>query len=169
MNKFFTVIFSLLFVNISFSQDIKTLNESDTLYYFFRHKKSEWTGPLALRSSPNIYSRDYVVKLNSISHNFVYMSHEKNKAQKWIEVDTITKPKTFLKAIKDQTICHKSLKKMGYGNLYNFYTLYHKHKIIYLIDENEIENGRLKLRKVTWYSNYPTKDYNFAREKLLKM
>jgi len=148
----------LLFCNLLIAQNIKDFSAKDTLYYYFKHKKNEYTfkGAPRLVKPPDIYQKKYEVffdKVNNDDYWFTYFTHQKTNGIT-VENPVIKKDKRLLKRLKESIITYCDLKRMTKKERENLYWNNYK-KVIYIIDKKEKNKDEIYLRKVIWYAGYP--------------
>lgn len=134
------------------SQEITDLSENDTLYYFFKNKKSEFRGPLRPYNSTGTMTMMFHVDINNKRHFFQYLTHKRiGDGDRTIPI--LLKSRSFLKENRNRVHCYKSFKKMEPKELEDFYWENHN-KVIYLIDKKENKDGKISLRRVRWNTAY---------------
>lgn len=145
-NLVFVLIF--LFFGNTYSQKIENINTNDTIYIVFKNKsifekkykpyssKSKFIDGIINYS----FTKDFYNTIIFVSNKY----KDYDSMDKGIENDIKTVKKSFLKDNKDKILDVNFFLKNGFKQ--TFFSIYGK--VIYLIDKDEIKNGKMILKQV---------------------
>ncbi|WP_046755267.1 hypothetical protein [Kordia jejudonensis] len=155
--KSFIIIFFIGFSQLTMSQSLEDFSQQDTLYYYFKHKKNEYTykGDLRLYQAPDLYGKKYEVKFGKLNNDyywFMYLTKRK-ESDTIIKNTPIVRKCNFLKKRKKEILTHRLLRKLSKEERRKFYNQ-NFNKVIYLIDRKKNQDDKIFLYRVDWNINY---------------
>lgn len=152
VNKIKIIILFLIFYLPSFSQNLESIKNLDTVYIYFNYGKYETKSKFTHSKEEKNFFKNMLTYEFSLDFyntvNFRYNDYKDFDAyEKGIKVDVKMVKKRFLRKNKEKILDINFFLKEGFLKTFN--ALYVPKKVIYLIDSKEIKGRNVILKEVT--------------------
>ena len=147
-----TILFFLFISISSFSQNLESIKDLDTVYIYFNYGKYEKYGHIKKKENiSNKFRENYTTYAFSLdNYNIIYFYYNDYKDfddyEKGIKADVKKVKKKFLKKNKEKILGIDFFINNGFDKVFSI--LYTTQKKIYIIDSDEIKKRNIVLREV---------------------